>query len=222
MHGFGSHTFSMINAENKRIWVKFHFRTQQGIENLTDEAAAAVVANDRESNGRDLFQAIERGDFPRWKLFIQVMTEEQAKTHKHNPFDLTKVWPKADYQLIEVGVMELNRYPENYFAEVEQAAFSPANVVPGIGFSPDKMLQGRLFSYGDTQRYRLGVTSITSLLMRRSVHSTPITAMARCAQMETWERRLITRIARDYGTTNRNTLSRRSRSKATLVTMTTD
>jgi catalase len=157
MHLFGSHTFSMIDAENKRTWVKFHFRTQQGIENLTDEAAAAVVANDRESNGRDLLEAIDRGDFPRWKLFIQVMTEEQAKTHKHNPFDLTKVWPKADYPLIEVGVMELNRYPENYFAEVEQAAFSPANVVPGISFSPDKMLQGRLFSYGDTQRYRLGI-----------------------------------------------------------------
>src|SRR5882724_7649913 len=157
MHLFGSHTFSMINAENKRTWVKFHFRTQQGIENLTDEAAAAVVAKDRESHGRDLLEAIDGGDFPRWKLFIQVMTEEQAKTHKHNPFDLTKVWPKADYPLIEVGVMELNRYPENYFAEVEQAAFSPANVVSGIGFSPDKMLQGRLFSYGDAQRYRLGV-----------------------------------------------------------------
>lgn len=157
MHGFGSHTFSMINAENKRVWVKFHFRTQQGIENLTDEAAAALIANDRESHGRDLLEAIERGDFPRWTLFIQVMTEAQAKTHKHNPFDLTKVWPKADYPLIEVGIMELNRYPENYFAEVEQAAFSPANVVPGIGFSPDKMLQARLFSYGDTHRYRLGV-----------------------------------------------------------------
>src|SRR6266513_3095703 len=157
MHLFGSHTFSMINAENKRTWVKFHFRTQQGIENLTDEAAAAVVAKDRESHGRDLLEAIERGDFPRWTLFTQVMTEEQAKTHKHNPFDVTKVWPKADYPLIEVGVMELNRYPENYFAEVEQAAFSPANVVPGISFSPDKMLQARLFSYGDTQRYRLGV-----------------------------------------------------------------
>jgi catalase len=157
MHLFGSHTFSMINADNKRIWVKFHFRTQQGIENLTDEAAAAVVANDRESNGRDLLQAIDGGDFPRWTLFIQVMTEEQAKTHKHSPFDLTKVWPMADYPLIEVGVMELNRYPENYFAEVEQAAFSPANIVPGIDFSPDKVLQGRLFSYGDTQRYRLGI-----------------------------------------------------------------
>jgi len=157
MHGFGSHTFSMINAENKRTCVKFHFRTQQGTQNLTDEEAAALVANDRESNGRDLYEAIERGEFPRWTLYIQVMTEEQAKTHKHNPFDLTKVWPKADYPLIAVGAMELNRYPENYFAEVEKAAFSPANVVPGIGFSPDKALQGRLFSYGDTQRYRLGV-----------------------------------------------------------------
>jgi catalase len=157
MHGFASHTFSMINAANERVWVKFHFRTQQGIENLRDEEAAALVARDRESHGRDLLNAIERGDFPRWTLFIQVMTDEQAKAHKHNPFDLTKVWPKADYPLIEIGVMELNRYPDNYFAEVEQAAFSPANVVPGIGLSPDKMLQGRLFSYGDTQRYRLGV-----------------------------------------------------------------
>ena len=126
-------------------------------QNLTDAEAEALVAKDRESHGRDLLNAIEAGDFPRWTLFIQVMTEAQAKTHRHNPFDLTKVWPKAEYPLIEVGVMELNRYPDNYFAEVEQAAFSPANIVPGIGFSPDKMLQGRLFSYGDTQRYRLGV-----------------------------------------------------------------
>jgi catalase len=157
MHGFGSHTFSLLNANNERVWVKFHFRTQQGIQNLTDEEAAAAVANDRETHGRDLLNSIEAGDFPRWTLSIQVMTEEQAKTHRHNPFDLTKVWPKGEYPLIEVGVMELNRYPGNYFAEVEQAAFSPANIVPGIGFSPDKMLQGRLFSYGDTQRYRLGV-----------------------------------------------------------------
>jgi catalase len=157
MHGFGSHTFSMINAANERVWVKFHFRTQQGIQNLTDFEAAALVANDRESHGRDLLNAIESGDFPSWTMFIQVMTDEQAKAHKHNPFDLTKVWPKADYPLIAAGVMELNRWPDNYFAEVEQAAFSPANIVPGIGFSPDKMLQGRLFSYGDTQRYRLGV-----------------------------------------------------------------
>jgi len=157
MHGFGSHTFSMLNSANERVWVKFHFRTHQGIQNLTDAQAAAVVATDRESHGRDLLSAIDGGDFPCWTLFIQVMTEDQAKRHKHNPFDLTKVWPKANYPLIEVGVMELNKYPDNYFAEVEQAAFSPANIVPGIGFSPDKMLQGRLFSYGDTQRYRLGV-----------------------------------------------------------------
>lgn len=157
MHGFGSHTFSMINANNERVWVKFHFRTHQGIENLTDAEAATLVANDRETHGRDLLNAIDSGNFPRWTLYIQVMTDEQAKQHKHNPFDLTKVWPKADYPLIEVGVLELNRYPENYFAEVEQAAFSPANVVPGISFSPDRMLQARLFSYGDTQRYRLGV-----------------------------------------------------------------
>src|SRR6516165_3303306 len=157
MHLFGSHTFSMINSVNERVWVKFHFRTQQGIANLSDAEAAAVIAKDRESHGRDLFESIERGDFPRWTLSIQVMTDAQAKAFRFNPFDLTKVWPKADYPLIEVGVLELNRYPDNFFAEVEQVAFSPANVVPGISFSPDKMLQGRLFSYGDAQRYRLGI-----------------------------------------------------------------
>jgi catalase len=157
MHGFGSHTFSMINADNERVWVKFHMVCQQGIKNLTDEEAAAIVAKDRESNQRDLLESIDRGDFPRWKMFIQVMTEQQALNMPYNPFDLTKVWFKKDYPLIEVGIWELNRNPENYFAEVEQAAFNPANIVPGIGFSPDKMLQGRLFSYGDAQRYRLGV-----------------------------------------------------------------
>jgi catalase len=157
MHGFGSHTYSLINAKNERIWVKFHFRTQQGIQNLTDAEAEAMVGKDRETHQRDLFNSIEGGDFPRWTLFIQVMTNEQAKTFPFNPFDLTKVWPKGDYPLIEVGNFELNRNPENFFAEIEQAAFSPANIVPGISFSPDKMLQARLFSYGDTQRYRLGV-----------------------------------------------------------------
>jgi catalase len=157
MHGYGSHTFSMINAANERVWVKFHFRTEQGVANLTDAEAAALIAQDRESHGRDLFLVIERGEFPRWRLFIQVMTDTQARAFRFNPFDLTKVWPQGEYPLIEVGMMELNRWPDNFFAEVEQAAFSPANVVPGIGFSPDKMLQGRLFSYGDTQRYRLGV-----------------------------------------------------------------
>ncbi|RVT90947.1 catalase [Sphingomonas crocodyli] len=160
MHGFGSHTFSMVNDAGERVWVKFHFRCEQGIENLADDEAAAVIGGDRESHGRDLFEAIEKGDFPRWTLCIQVMTEAQAATHRHNPFDLTKTWPKADYPLIPVGTLELNRNPDNYFAEVEQAAFSPANIVPGIGFSPDRMLQARLFSYGDAQRYRLGVNHV--------------------------------------------------------------
>jgi catalase len=137
--------------------VKFTLKTQQGIRNLSDAEASAVVANDRESAQRDLFEAIERGDFPRWTLYVQVMSEQQAATSPFNPFDLSKVWPRAQFPLIEVGAMELNRNPDNYFADVEQAAFSPANVVPGIGFSPDRMLQARLFSYGDTQRYRLGV-----------------------------------------------------------------
>lgn len=157
MHGFGSHTFSFINANNERHWVKFHLRTQQGIKNLTDEEAGAIIANDREGSQRDLFEAIERKDFPRWSMYVQVMPEADAAKVPYHPFDLTKVWPKKDYPLIEVGVVELNRNPDNYFADVEQAAFSPAHVVPGIGFSPDRMLQARLFSYGDAQRYRLGV-----------------------------------------------------------------
>lgn len=157
MHGFGSHTYSMINADGKRVWVKFHFRSQQGIANLTDAEAVTVIGGDRESHGRDLLEAIERGDYPRWTLSIQVMTEDEARAHRHNPFDVTKVWPKAEFPLLEVGLLELSRNPDNYFAEVEQAAFTPANIVPGIGFSPDKMLQARLFSYGDAQRYRLGV-----------------------------------------------------------------
>jgi catalase len=159
MHGFGSHTFSFINAKNERHWVKFHFKTQQGIDNLSDEEAAKIVGMDRESNQRDLFDSIEKGDFPKWKMFVQIMTEEEANTYHYHPFDLTKVWLKGDFPLIPVGEFELNRNPENYFAEVEQAAFNPANIVPGIGFSPDKMLQGRLFSYGDAQRYRLGVNN---------------------------------------------------------------
>ncbi|QJD60148.1 catalase [Pseudomonas sp. gcc21] len=157
MHGFGSHTYSFISADNQRYWVKFHFKTQQGIKNLTDEGAAAIVAGDRESSQRDLYEAIERKDFPRWTMYVQIMPEKDAATVPYHPFDLTKVWPKGDYPLIEVGYFELNRNPDNYFQDVEQAAFTPANVVPGISFSPDRMLQGRLFSYGDAQRYRLGV-----------------------------------------------------------------
>ena len=157
MHGFGSHTFSFINAKNERYWVKFHFKTQQGIKNLTDQEAAELVGKDRESSQRDLYEAIERGDFPRWTMYVQIMPEADATKVPYHPFDLTKVWPKGDYPLIEVGYFELNKNPENYFADVEQAAFNPAHIVPGIGFSPDRMLQGRLFSYGDAQRYRLGV-----------------------------------------------------------------
>ncbi len=156
MHGFGSHTFSFINAQNERHWVKFHFVTQQDIACLTNAEAEAIVGKDREASQRDLFENIEKGNFPRWKMYVQIMSEAEAKTYRINPFDLTKVWPHGDYPLIEVGVLELNRNPENYFADIEQAAFNPANVVPGIGFSPDKVLQGRLFAYGDAHRYRLG------------------------------------------------------------------
>ncbi|QRM47064.1 catalase [Rhizobium sp. BG4] len=157
MHGFGSHTFSMINTANERHWVKFTLKSQQGIENLSDQESTYVMGRDRESHQRDLFESIENGEYPRWKLFIQVMSEDQAKAHRHNPFDLTKVWRHSEYPLIEVGLLELNRNPENFFAEVEQASFTPANIVPGLGFSPDRMLQARLFSYGDAARYRLGV-----------------------------------------------------------------
>ena len=157
MNGYGSHTFSLINDKNERIWVKFHLKTQQGIKCLTDQEADAIIAKDRESHQRDLLESIDNGGFPKWDMKIQVMSEEESRKCTFNPFDLTKVWPHKDYPMIDVGVIELNRNPENYFADVEQAAFNPANVIPGIGFSPDKMLQGRLFAYGDSQRYRLGV-----------------------------------------------------------------
>ena len=156
MNGYGSHTYSLVNAEGKRIWCKFHFKTDQGIENLTNEEAAELIAQDRESHQRDLFGAIDEGNFPTWTMYIQVMTHEEAENFEWNPFDLTKVWPHADYPLIEVGKMELNRNPHNYFNEVEQAAFNPSSLVPGIGSSPDKMLQGRLMSYQDTHLYRIG------------------------------------------------------------------
>ncbi len=169
MHGFGSHTYSLISAAGERNWVKFHWVCQQPIETITDAEAEAIVGRDRESHQRDLYEAIENKDYPRWKLCIQVMPEQDAAKYRFHPFDLTKVWLHGDYPLMEVGVMELNKNPENYFADVEQAAFNPANIVPGIGFSPDKMLQGRLFSYGDAQRYRLGVNH----------HQIPVNA-ARC------------------------------------------
>jgi catalase len=157
MNGYGSHTYSFINAKNERFWVKFHFKTIQKIQCLTDDEAAKIVSHDRESHQRDLFTSIEKSEFPQWRLMVQIMTEEQAAKTSYNPFDLTKVWPHKEFPLIEVGIMELNRNPENYFAEIEQAAFSPANMVPGISHSPDKMLQFRIFSYADAHRYRLGV-----------------------------------------------------------------
>ncbi|RVU54505.1 catalase [Anaerosphaera multitolerans] len=157
MHGFGSHTFSMVNEKDERVWVKFHFRSEQGIQNFTDQEASYVVGQDRESSGRDLYEAIEAGVFPKWKMFIQVMTEEEAENLPYNPFDLTKMWYKKDFPLIPVGEFVLNRNPDNYFQDVEQAAFSPANIIPGIGLSPDRMLQARLFFYSDAHRYRLGV-----------------------------------------------------------------
>ncbi len=156
VNGYGSHTFSLINKDNQRVWVKFHFKTQQGHKHWTNEEAADVVGRTRESTQEDLFDAIENGDHPQWKLYIQVMTDEQADNFEYNPFDLTKVWPHADFPLIEVGVMELNRNADNYYAQIEQAAFSPSNIVPGVGFSPDKVLQARIFSYADAHRYRLG------------------------------------------------------------------
>jgi len=167
MNGYGSHTYSFTNAKHERFWVKFHFKTMQGIACMTDEESTKLIGEDRESHQRDLFGAIQKGDFPKWRLMVQVMPEADAEKTPYNPFDLTKVWPHADYPLIEVGIMELNRNPENYFAEVEQAAFSPANVVPGIGHSPDKMLQFRIFSYADAHRYRLGV-NYESLPVNRS------------------------------------------------------
>ncbi|MBZ7987440.1 catalase [Campylobacter canadensis] len=156
MNGYGSHTYSFINSNNERFWVKFHFKTKQGIKCLTNEEAEQIIAKDRESHQRDLYENIEKGNFPKWSVKIQILSEEQASKLEFNPFDLTKVWPHKIAPLIEVGEMILNKNPQNYFNEVEQAAFSPSNIVPGIGFSPDKMLQARIFSYPDAQRYRLG------------------------------------------------------------------
>lgn len=160
MDGFGSHTFSLINVEGERVWVKWHFKTQQGIRNLDAAEAVRIAGTDPDYAQRDLFNAIDRSDYPRWNVYVQVMHEEERleweKRTGWNAFDLTKIWPHADFPRISVGVMELNRNPDNYHAEVEQVAFSPANVVPGMGYSPDRMLQGRLFAYHDAQLYRVG------------------------------------------------------------------
>lgn len=166
MNGYGSHTYSFWNDKGERFWVKFHFKTQQGHKHYTNEEAKQVVGESRESYQEELFGAIEDGNFPKWDLKIQIMPEEDAEKTDYNPFDLTKVWPHGDYPLIDVGVMELNRNADNYFTDIEMAAFSPSNIVPGISFSPDKMLQSRVFSYADAHRYRLG-THYESLPVNR-------------------------------------------------------
>lgn len=156
MHGFGSHAFSFINASHEQVYVKFHFKSQQGIKNFSRQEAEAMKGTDPDFAQRDLVTSIDNGDFPKWKLYIQIMTFAQADSHRFNPFDLTKTWSQKEFPLIEVGILELNQNPKNYFATVEQAAFSPSRIVDGIGFSPDKMLQGRILGYPDAQRYRLG------------------------------------------------------------------
>ncbi|PMC38598.1 catalase [Bacillus sp. UMB0899] len=156
MHGFGSHTFKWTNAEGDGVWIKYHFKTEQGVKNISPEVAAQIAGENPDYHTEDLFNAIEKGDFPAWKLYVQIMPLEDANTYKWDPFDVTKVWSQKDYPLIEVGRMVLDRNPENYFAEVEQATFSPGTLVPGVDVSPDKMLQGRLFAYHDAHRYRVG------------------------------------------------------------------
>lgn len=187
MHGFGSHTFSFINANKERFWVKFHFRTQQGIKNLTDEEAANIMGQDRDSHQRDLYNAIERGDFPKWTMYVQIMPETDAEKVPYHPFDLSKVWPHGDYPLIEVGEFELNRNPDNYYLDVEQAAFAPSNLVPGISVSPDKVLQARLYNYADAARYRVGVNH----------HQIPVNK-ARCPVFSN-HRDGLTRVDDNYG-----------------------
>jgi catalase len=156
MDGFGSHTFSLINAGGERVWVKWHLKTVQGIKNLSSAEAMRLAGEDPDYAQRDLFNAIAQKQFPQWRVFIQVLSEKQVESLGCNPFDLTNVWSQKDFPRLPVGILELNRNPENYFAEVEQAGFSPANIVPGMGFSPDKMLQARLFSYHDAHLYRVG------------------------------------------------------------------
>ncbi|MDN6490641.1 MAG: catalase, partial [Yaniella sp.] len=169
MNGYGSHTYMWANAEGERFWVKYHFLTNQGMEHLSNEEAEALAGTDAEYHRRDLYEAIARGDNPSWDLWVQIMPYEDAKTYRYSPFDLTKIWSKKDYPRIKVGTMELNRNPANHFAEIEQAAFSPGNMVPGVGMSPDKMLLGRNFAYADAQRYRIG-TNFQQLPVNRPIN----------------------------------------------------
>jgi catalase len=222
MDGFGSHTYSFINAAGERHWVKFHFKTMQGIKNWTNAEAAERIAKDRETHQRDLYEAIERGDFPKWKFSVQIMPESDVGKHWYNPFDLTKVWPHKDYPLIEVGILELNRNPENYFAEVEQAALSPANVVPGVSHSPDKVLQARC----SPMRTRIAIASGSMLNSSRSTsraaRSTTITPTAACGSPGTQTRMLITSRIRSADRCRIQAgKSRRSRSSATPTDTTT-
>src|SRR2546421_1138475 len=159
MNGYSSHTYMWVNAEGKRVWVKYHFKTEQGIQNFTASEAQAMAGADPDFHRRDLFESIERGDYPAWRLEMQIMPFDDAATYRFNPFDLTKVWPHSDYPPITIGRLVLNRNPENFFAEIEQAAFEPSNMVQGIGPSPDKMLLGRLFSYHDAHLYRIGTNN---------------------------------------------------------------
>lgn len=156
MHGYGSHTYSLVNKDGVRTWIKWHFRTQQGIKNIHPKQAEELAGSNPDYAQDDLYHTIEKKDYPKWSVYIQVMSEDQARNHPENPFDVTKVWSQKDFPLIEIGYFELNRNPENYFAEIEQAAFAPSNVIPGTGLSPDRMLQGRVFAYADAQRYRVG------------------------------------------------------------------
>ncbi|MGF3055811.1 catalase [Microbacterium sp. YY-01] len=156
MNGYGSHTYQWFNAEGERFWVKYHFLSQQGVERMDAAEAERIAGEDADYYRRDLFEAISRGDYPSWDVYVQIMPYEDAKTYRFNPFDLTKTWSKKDYPRIKVGTFTLNRNPQNFFAEIEQAAFSPGNQVPGTGISPDKMLMARVFSYNDAQRHRIG------------------------------------------------------------------
>ena len=223
MHGFGSHTFSLVNSEGERHWVKFHFKSMQGIRNLHPSEAARLAGSDPDYAQRDLFHAIGRGEFPRWKLCIQVMSEAEAASRAENPFDVTKVWSQKEFPLIEVGMVELNRNPQNYFAEVEQAAFAPSNVVPGIGLSPDRMLQGG-YSLTPMPIATASAPTISSFRsMRRVARSTTISVMARCVLMATVVRRPTT--SRTATATppsrQRSTPNRRLRSPVRLTDMTT-
>ena len=182
LNGYGSHTYQWINEAGERFWVKYHFLSQQGVERMSADEAQRIAGEDADYYRRDLFEAIERGDFPSWDVYVQVMPYEEGKTYRYNPFDLTKTWPKADYPRIKVGTFTLNRNPENFFAQIEQAAFSPGNQVPGTGISPDKMLMARVFSYPDAQRYRIG-TNYNQLPVNQP-HAAPVNNYMHEGQMQ--------------------------------------